>query len=313
MGGIGSSIFYMYGSQVPLYKGLRYITIMENECEYVCSRGLLKSTDVHSKTPVSCAKTLQGYDANHVYKRGESVYICTKALRHFSIPTVPIVLVLGDTDIIFPQDCFYSENEMVKFIQNPNILHIFAQNCCITHPKVTRMPIGMDYHTSTIMSPVKQENELKSIIELSMPFYSRKMMCYSNFHFLMNTRFADDRRDAIKNVPSKLVYYEPKKTTRTKTWIKQAEYAFVLSPHGNGLDCHRTWEALLLGCIPVVKTSGIDKLYEGLPVLIVAKWEDVTEDLLTKTVEEYKLRFGAEFHKLDKLKLGFWTAKFAER
>ncbi len=235
-----------------------YITIMENECEYVCSRGLLKSTDVHSKTPMSCATTLHGYDADHVYKRGESVYICTTMLTQFVIPTVPIVLVLGDTDMIFPNDCFCSQNEIVEFIQNPNILHIFAQNCFITHPKITRMPIGMDYHTIKSMSPVKQENELKSIIELSEPFYSRKLMCYANFQFLMNTRFADDRRDAIVGVPSKLVYYEPEKTTRTKTWIKQAGYSFVLSPHGNGLDCHRTWEALLLGCIPVVKTSAID-------------------------------------------------------
>ena len=29
----------------------------------------------------------------------------------------------------------------------------------------------------------------------------------------------------------------------------------VISPMGNGLDCHRTWEALYLGVIPLVRGS----------------------------------------------------------
>jgi hypothetical protein len=55
---------------------------------------------------------------------------------------------------------------------------------------------------------------------------------------------------------------------------------FVVSPHGNGLDCHRTWEALYLGVIPIVKTSSLDQLYEDLPVLIVDDWSDVTREFL---------------------------------
>ena len=70
----------------------------------------------------------------------------------------------------------------------------------------------------------------------------------------------------------------------------QSKYAFVISPHGNGLDCHRTWEALVLGCIPIVKTSKIDYLYENLPVLIVKDWSDITKELLEKTVHDFKNR-----------------------
>jgi hypothetical protein len=55
-----------------------------------------------------------------------------------------------------------------------------------------------------------------------------------------------------------------------------AAHAFVASPHGNGLDCHRTWEALALGCIPIVKRSPIDKVFQGLPVWIVGSWKEVT-------------------------------------
>ena len=31
------------------------------------------------------------------------------------------------------------------------------------------------------------------------------------------------------------------------------QYKFILSPKGHGLDCHRTFEILLLGGIPVLE------------------------------------------------------------
>ena len=34
-----------------------------------------------------------------------------------------------------------------------------------------------------------------------------------------------------------------------------SSYKFALSPEGNGIDCHRTWECLYLGVIPIVKKS----------------------------------------------------------
>ncbi len=67
--------------------------------------------------------------------------------------------------------------------------------------------------------------------------------------------------------------------------MRQSEYAFVISPHGNGVDCHRTWEALALGCVPIVRTSPLDALYEGLPVLIVSNWCEVTADFLRRHID----------------------------
>jgi len=45
---------------------------------------------------------------------------------------------------------------------------------------------------------------------------------------------------------------------RHDLWKKKTTYAFSVSPHGNGLDCYRTWEDLVLGCIVIVKTSVLD-------------------------------------------------------
>jgi hypothetical protein len=50
---------------------------------------------------------------------------------------------------------------------------------------------------------------------------------------------------------------------------------FVISPPGNGPDCHRTWEALYLGAVPVVLEGYLAKsLVRDLPVLEVSSYED---------------------------------------
>ena len=55
--------------------------------------------------------------------------------------------------------------------------------------------------------------------------------------------------------------------------VRQAR--FVLSPPGNGNDCHRTWEAMYLGAIPVVLSAFLDSgLTSTLPVLAVASWDE---------------------------------------
>jgi len=48
-------------------------------------------------------------------------------------------------------------------------------------------------------------------------------------------------------------------------------YGFVASPVGHGLDSHRTWEALALGCIVLVEASAIDAIFSenSLPVVAV--------------------------------------------
>jgi hypothetical protein len=114
-----------------------------------------------------------------------------------------------------------------------------------------------------------------------------------------------DRPDAYNTIPKELVFYEPVKTQRNNCWINMARYAFVVSPHGNGLDCHRTWEALALGCIPIVKSSGIDPLFDELPVWIVKEWSDVTADAMRIKIEEFRNR---NFN-YDKLTVGYWKSK----
>jgi hypothetical protein len=114
-----------------------------------------------------------------------------------------------------------------------------------------------------------------------------------------------DRKEAYDSIPNTVVFYEPVKVARTESHSHQIEYAFVISHSGynSAPDCHRTWEALCLGCIPIVKSSGLDPLFEDLPVLLVKQWSDITQELLDSTI----LSFKSKTFQYEKLELHYWT------
>lgn len=254
-------------------------------------------------------------------KDNDILYIKTDAIYHFSKTINKInnkfVLVSGCSDYTIPNDIFPNMKEFIDFIENNKIIKWFSQNCIFKHEKIVNLPIGLAYHTPYIpelfwifdeegkKTPVEQEIDLINIKQKSKPFYERQILIYSNCHFFTTTIFGYDRIDAINKIPRNLMQLEKERISRTKTWNNQIEFAFVLSPHGNGLDCHRTWEALILGCIPIVKSSLIDSLYDDLPVLIVNDWTEINQDMLINTINVFK---NKTFN-FDKLKLNYWIQK----
>jgi hypothetical protein len=241
---------------------------------------------------------------------------------------VPFKLVTNESDNTMPNDF---KTEADEILNSPYLIHWFSENWVTEHPKVTRIPLGIDYHSLHLEPPklkilskvihsnashpfgwgprkpaVMQEQELIGIKNLSRPFWERDVKGYGNFHFHMGLGYAQqDRPDAYNNIPKSVMFYEPHMVTRDICWKNMIHCAFVVSPHGNGLDCHRTWEALALGCIAIVKTSGIDPLFDDLPVWIVQDWKDVTFENMKSKIEEFKNKT----FKYEKLTLAYWKSK----
>ena len=103
------------------------------------------------------------------------------------------------------------------------------------------------------------------------------------------------------------VDFQRRKLTRSQLWREKTRYAFVVSPRGHGLDCHRTWESLLLGNIPIVKRSPLDSLYEGLPVVIVSEWDEITARSMKEWHDEYHDLF-ARGEVQERLTNAYWIA-----
>ena len=296
---------------------------MENNMKYVCSRGILKSCDIQSSTPSSSIPFMVNYDVMQFLnmRDGTTIYICSTAIPHFIREILPkiknrFILVSGDCDESVPYDIL-SAVDFEKFIAHPLLICWYAQNCItFGYEKLRQLPIGLDYHTmcnsnnpwGKQMTPIEQEMLLVKTREQSPILREKICKAYANFHFSTKGKYCFDRKDALAKLNPQCVFYEPSTVERKITWENQVKYAFVVSPHGNGLDCHRTWEALCLGCIPIVKTSPLDFLYDGLPVLVVDSWSHVSMELLERTQLEYSTRTFS----YEKLRLEYWMKKIRE-
>jgi hypothetical protein len=65
------------------------------------------------------------------------------------------------------------------------------------------------------------------------------------------------------------------------------KYKFVISPEGNGIDCHRHYEALMAGCIPVLEEhDGIKEKYKGCPILFTKDYSEITPEYLEQKYTE---------------------------
>lgn len=70
-----------------------------------------------------------------------------------------------------------------------------------------------------------------------------------------------------------LIVDAPPRLTPTKYHRALRRSRFVPSPRGNGVDCHRTWEAIYTGAVPIVLDRHWAFAHIDLPVLVVSNWE----------------------------------------
>jgi hypothetical protein len=81
-------------------------------------------------------------------------------------------------------------------------------------------------------------------------------------------------------------------------------HKYVLSPRGNGIDTHRTWETLYVNSIPIEKRNLNNRFYSDLPILFVDDWSQVTRDLLETEFEKLK-----DNNSKDMLTFEYWNDK----
>ena len=257
--------------------------------------------------------------SNNTLFDGAIIYIPNMHMHNFILNYLNkinkmFILVSGISYTSFPNNNI-TRTMFDKLMNNQYLIKCFSENLLIKHPKLYNIPIGIDYHSiynrlgnhnwrerNEGFLPIEQENILKNINLRSKPFYNKKKIIYINFT-VENDKY-NQRTKALNIIPKNLTYTNLNIVKRVITWNTQSEFAFGLSPCGVGVDCHRTWEILCLGSIPIVMDMGdaFNNLFNDLPVLIVKKWEDITEELLNNTLNDFKQR---EFN-YDKLTLNYW-------
>lgn len=301
-------------------------------CDFVLDFG---SNVRNAERPLVPPARLAG--AMNGLQRGATVHVKTDLLDAFVerlLPAVrePIVLVTGDSDLA-------AVSKHRALLDHPRIAHWFAQNCDLAgrHSRLTRLPIGLDNPVYTKLEkrlgfaltmalgrtpfdPTISANDMGDQAELQRaratlrPPAARAVRVLCTFHQNQKLVAADisglpDRAQAVRDLrDNACCHFVARRLRQRECWRLHGEFAFEASPHGNGLDCFRTWEALLLGTIPIVRRSTLEPLFvdEDLPVVIVDAWTEITPANLGRWREELQPRLGA----VDaKLRVAYWVAK----
>ena len=213
-------------------------------------------------------------------KEDDRVYVVTSALTDFMNRVYPTInckfhLITGD-----------STNPPSKHLQQipKNVKSWFSQNNDLQHIGVRDLPLGIDYHTIRDRDPFIQEKELLDILAQAPVWADRKNMIFTDTHLsIKNNNDRTDCQKVLKQLPEDSVYFLNGRLDRLDYWKEMVQYKWVASPWGVGRDCHRTWEALALGCVPIVKKSCLTDMLEGVAWQL-DEWTDLLNDCPMKDI-----------------------------
>lgn len=176
----------------------------------------------------------------------------------------------------------HNGDDDADFAPPDNVLHWYSQNVMIQHPRVTSIPLGVENNKWCV-----KQNKLKKMELRLQSQRSRNGLVYMNFN--------------IANYPSEREHVY--RLFENKSWVTSVRgkngmdfdgyleglcnHKYVLCPRGSSNNCHRRWESLYMGAIPIVRRDINNAFYSDMPILYVDKWEEVTTELLN---DFYKTR-----------------------
>lgn len=176
-----------------------------------------------------------------------------------------------------------------------NLVAWFGTNVTVAHPKVFALPLG-------IANPYWPHGDAATLEAVRRDRSPKTRLFDAAFRVETNR---DERLRCIAetgvepDAPSGFVEY----------LTRLASSYFCIAPRGNGIDTHRTWEALYLGTIPVVTRSVLTDQHPDLPVVVLRDWSefrsvDFSPDLYA--------RLWAAFD-TDELRLDRYLIRMSER
>lgn len=223
--------------------------------------------------------------------KGDIIYVTPGALTYFFSKIHPkinvkYILLTHNSDLSFPGQfaSLLNDDKLALWITTNNTL----PDC----PKMVSIPIG-------IANRYWAHGDIFSFNKICQKECKKKHLLIMNFLAHTNLKV---RKPLLNYFSSKPFCYHARVEKLIPYLTTMKESYYVLSPFGNGLDCHRTWEALLLGAIPIVESSAIDNLFNDLPVLIVDSFFNLDKALLERELSKFSVQ---EFKK-EKVFFQYW-------
>ena len=149
----------------------------------------------------------------------------------------------------------------------------------------TEFPIGMGYQWCNNKNTNLIGNHEKTVL------------CAVNATTDINrSRNGITRKIIVENLKNNGI--ENKLISPNNYFSNLSNYKFVISPEGNGVDCHRHYEALMYACIPIIEKNPLtEEKYKNIPVLWTTDYSEITEEYLNQTYPSF-LEKEYDFSKL---------------
>lgn len=165
------------------------------------------------------------------------------------------------------------DDSHLKYLDDPNLIKWYGQNINTVHPKLDSIPIG-------IANEQWEHGNESIILDVINSSFEKEKLIYMNFDINTNKL---EREYCVNELSKKNIHMSEK--LPFKDYLTElAKSYFVISPNGNGIDCHKTWEALYLKTIPIVTKSINIDYYKNLPIIIIDNWKNLNPDVLTKNL-----------------------------
>lgn len=144
-----------------------------------------------------------------------------------------------------------------RVLRSPRIRKWFAANVALHHRKLVPLPLGVanphwEHGDPAPLRAAQAISRKATLVDVS---------------FSLNTNTAV-RRYCLEQTGLELAPRLP----HPAYLLRLAEAYFCVSPSGNGIDAHRTWEALYLKTVPIVTRSPLTDEYADLPWIVLDDW-----------------------------------------
>jgi hypothetical protein len=226
--------------------------------------------------------------SSNITRDGQVVFIKTDFVSEFFAFILPTINY--NITIITHNSDFNITTNYIQYIDNPKVISWYAQNVDVQHPKLKSIPLGIGNRRW-------QHGNIEELEEVKAQTLDKQHLVYMNFNANTNS----GKRNMVASLFSNANYVY---TAANKSFVnylidlKSSKYA--ISPQGNGIDCHRTWEALLMGSIPIVKNCNNISFYTNLPILIIDNWATITEEFLEEKYNSFS------FNNIEHMFIDYW-------
>lgn len=232
----------------------------------------------------------------HVKNSGKNVLIKLFVYTHILDDFIKYILnnELLDKNIKFKIYLHNSDHSLnnthLLFINNKKIVKVYAQNVnCEPNEKVKLLPIGLGnsmWNHGDLVSLYKVMSKNYMLNKTKNVYININPNTYKYRETFLNEITLQNSSNIILN--KKLI--EVSKNKSFKEYLEElSQHYFCLCIRGNGIQCHRDWESLYLGVIPILinnKHTNMSNFVSYLKELNLPFYE-ITENNTSKLIEKY--------------------------